>query len=97
MAGLGYLMVPSAGAYALVVGLAVAMPLLRAETVGLPDDPNAADRITGGRALRAAVGALVVGVGVVYLVRSSLPDAGVPLYVLAAAAAVAGSLVADLG
>ena len=98
VAGLGYLMAPSAAAYAAVVGLAVAMPLLRAETLGLPEDPNAADKGDGDLALTGAVGALVVGAGVVYLVQWSLPEAGagLPLYAIGAAAAVAGSFVADL-
>ncbi|MFB6282078.1 MAG: hypothetical protein ABEH40_08670 [Haloferacaceae archaeon] len=99
VAGLGALMSPPHTAYAVVVGLAVAIPLLRAEGLDLPDDPGVADRAAGDRALTAAVGALIVGCAVVFAIRSSLPAEqarGLPVYVIAASAAVAGSFAADL-
>lgn len=99
VAGLGSLISPPHTAYAIVVGVAVGIPLLRAEGLDLPEDPSVADRAAGDRALTAAVGALVVGAGVVFAIRASLPAAqarGLPVHVIAASAAVIGSFAAEL-
>ncbi|MFB6302032.1 MAG: hypothetical protein ABEH78_04140 [Haloferacaceae archaeon] len=97
IAGLGSLISPPHTAYAIVVGLAVAMPLLRPNAVGLPEDPSVADRVAGDRALNASVGALVGGAVTVYVLQASFPgEGGLPVYAIAASAAVAGSFVVDI-
>lgn len=99
VAGLGSLVSPPHTAYAVVVGVAIAVPLLRAEGLDLPEDPSVADRAAGDRALTAAVGALVTGAATVFVVQSSIPEAGatnLPVYVIAASAAVVGSFAAEI-
>lgn len=82
-------------AYGMAVGLVVAMPLLRAEAVGLPASGDPVPPEAGARALTVTVGALVVGVGAVFALDGST-SAGV-LHGAAAAGAYLGSYALDLG
>lgn len=82
-------------AYGVAVGLAVAMPLLRAEAVGVPAPGDPVPPRAGARGLTATVGALVVGVAAVLALDGSTSAAA--LHGVAAAAAYLGSYALDLG
>ncbi|MFB6304050.1 MAG: hypothetical protein ABEH47_02700 [Haloferacaceae archaeon] len=88
-------LVGPAGPYGVAVGLGVAMPLLRADAVGLPDPGDPLPPAAGARALTASAGALVVAVAGVVSLDGTVPSAA--LYGVAVAGAYLGSYALDLG